>query len=65
MRSAFGSLMVPTEVGVFHAATCVDTHVSDLISHKVFLQSQFPHECVNLFLMFVIGKDKLTDLWGG
>ena len=42
MRSAFGSLMVPTEVGVFHAATCVDTHVSDLISHKVFLQKSIP-----------------------
>jgi len=38
------------------------------ILHKVSLKSscksQFPHKSVNLFFILVIGKEKLTDLWG-
>jgi len=39
-----------------------------LVSHKVFLKSfckcQYPQKSVNLFIMLVIAKDELTDLWG-
>jgi hypothetical protein len=38
------------------------------ISHKAILKSsckcQFPHKPVNLFFIFLIVKDRLTDLWG-
>ena len=38
-----------------------------LISHDVilksFLKSQFPHKSVNIFVMLVMIKDKLMDLW--
>ena len=29
-----------------------------------FRKSQFPNKSVNLFFIFVIVEDKLTDLWG-
>ena len=32
---------------------------------KLFCRSQFPQKFVNPFLILVIVKDKLTDLWGG
>ena len=39
-----------------------------LISHQVFFKivrrSQFPQKSVNLFLILMIAKDNLTDLWG-
>ena len=41
---------------------------SGFISHNLFLKSfgrsQFSHKFVNLFFIFVVVKDKLTDLWG-
>ena len=38
--------------------------VYNRISHKVFYKRQFPHKPVNLFLILVIAKDKLTDSEG-
>ena len=32
---------------------------------KSFCKSQFPHKSVNLFIVLVIIKDKLMDLWEG
>ena len=32
---------------------------------KSFYKSEFPHKFINVFLVLVKVKDKLTDLWGG
>ena len=38
-------------------------HTSNKVFLKLFCKSQFLHNFVNLFLIIVIVKDKLTDLW--
>ena len=50
------------------ALTCEVSHVTTtLISHKVimklFCKSEFPHKSVDFFVILVIVKDNLTDLW--
>ena len=37
---------------------------SQTVFVKSFCKSQFPHKSVNLFVILVMIKDKLTDLWG-
>jgi hypothetical protein len=32
--------------------------------HQLVLESQLPHEFVNLLFILVIVNDKLTDFWG-
>ena len=36
---------------------------ADNLCLESFYKSQFPHKSVNLFIILVIVKDKLTDLW--
>ena len=47
---------------------CNTFGVRNLIAHKVLLKSfrksQLPHKSVNLFIILVIVKDELTNLWG-